>query len=347
MASITPELLQPIAVAIAVAAAAFALRALLLRQLRRAAASPGSGGTGALAWDARVPSLLWCLVVGAWAGLEAASLPAHLAGRLEILLQALVIATTTITAADLLAVGVARAADRTGLTVVMTGLARGVIRVAVIAVGSLVALGHLGVAIMPLLTALGVGGLAAALALQDTLSNLFAGFHLLADRPIRLGDLIRLENGVEGTVTDIGWRSTRVRTFSNNEVVVPNAKLAQSILTNYSVPTPETSVGVKVGVTYRCDPERVRRILEEEALGAVGKIPGLLADPRPSAALIPGFEDASLTFTLDCHIARFTDQWAVQDGLRRRILRRFTEEGVEMPGSAAADGRGPALARSP
>ena len=346
MASVAPELLQPIIVAIAVAAAAFALRALLLSRLGRAATSPGSEGAGPLAWDARIPSLLWCLVVAAWAGLEAASLPAHLAGRLEVLLQALVIATTTITAAGLLAVGVARAASQHGLTVAMTGLARSVIRVTVIVVGSLMALGHLGVAVTPLLTALGVGGLAAALALQDTLSNLFSGFHLLVDKPIRVGDLIRLENGVEGTVTDIGWRSTRVLTFSSNEVIVPNAKLAQSILTNYSVPTPETSVGIRVGVTYRSDPERVRCILEEEALGAVGKIPGLLADPRPSAALIPGFEDASLTFTLDCHIACFTDQWAVQDGLRRRILLRFREEGVEMPASVAADGRGPSLARS-
>lgn len=346
MASIAPELLLPILIATAVAAGALALRALLLRRLRRASSSPGSGGPGIFPWDARIPTLLWCLVVSAWAGLEAAGLPAHLAGRLDLLLQALVIATTTVTAAGLLAAGVAHAASRNGLTVAMTGLVRGVIRVGVITVGTLMALGHLGVAITPLLTALGVGGLAAALALQDTLSNLFSGFHLLADRPIRVGDLIRLENGVEGTATDIGWRSTRVRTFSNNEVIVPNAKLAQSIITNYSVPTPETSVGIKVGVTYRCDPERVRRILEEEALSAVGKIPGLLADPRPSAVLIPGFEDASLTFTLNCRIACFTDQWAVQDGLRRRILSRFMEEGVEMAASVAVDGRRRSLARS-
>jgi small-conductance mechanosensitive channel len=88
------------------------------------------------------------------------------------------------------------------------------------------------------MTALGIGGLAAALALQDTLSNLFGGFHLLADQPVRIGDLIRLENGMEGVVEDIGWRSTRIRSLSKDLIVVPNAKLAQSILTNCSSGTP-------------------------------------------------------------------------------------------------------------
>src|SRR2546426_1174391 len=85
------------------------------------------------------------------------------------------------------------------------------------------------VAIEPLLTALGVGGLALALALQDTLSNLFAGMHLLADRPIRVGDYVKLSvESVEGYVVDVGWRSTRVRTLQNNVVIVPNSKVSQS-----------------------------------------------------------------------------------------------------------------------
>ena len=95
-------------------------------------------------------------------------------------------------------------------------------------------MGHAGIAITPLVIALGIGGLAAALAMQDTLSNLFGGFHLLADQPVQVGDLIRLENGMEGVVEDIGWRSTRIRSLSKDLIVVPNAKLAQSILTNCS-----------------------------------------------------------------------------------------------------------------
>src|SRR6266511_962122 len=202
--SLMPELIAPVAVAIGVVCLALALRAFLLRRLARA-----TGAEGWDSWDARVPSLLWCLVMGAWAGLEAASLPPRPAARLELLLQALVIATTTLTGAGLLVVGIAHFSRQHGLTFALTGLAQAVIRAVVIVVGGLVVLAH-----------------------QDTLSNLFAGFHLLADRPVRVGDTIRLENGMEGMVEDIGWRSTRIRQPADDLVIVPNAKLAQSILTN-------------------------------------------------------------------------------------------------------------------
>ena len=94
-------------------------------------------------------------------------------------------------------------------------------------------LNAVGVSITPIITALGVGGLAMALALQDTLSNLFAGIHILAEHTIRIGDFIRLETGQEGYVEDISWRTTRIRMLPNNMVIVPNSKLAQSVVVNY------------------------------------------------------------------------------------------------------------------
>ena len=226
---LTPHLIAPIAVAVGVMCVALALRGLLLRRLARAT---GAGSMGSLSWDARMPSLLWCLIVGIWAGLESASLPPRPTARLELLLQALVIATTALTGAGLLVVGIARFARHHGFTLALTGLSQAVIRTVVIVIGSLVMLGHLGITITPILTALGIGGLAVALALQDTLSNFFAGFHLLADRPVSVGDTVRLENGMEGIVQDIGWRSTRIRQADEDLIIVPNAKLAQSILTN-------------------------------------------------------------------------------------------------------------------
>jgi small-conductance mechanosensitive channel len=229
---LAPDLLQPMVAGLAVTAGALVLRALLSRRLARAAAAAGPGAQESLGWGTGIASLLWCFVVGAWAALEAADLAPRHAQRLEMLLQALVIATTTITAAGLLASGSARVARRHGLTVALTGLSQAVIRTGVLLVGGLVLLGHLGVAISPLLTAVGIGGLATALALQDTLSNVFGGVHLLADKPIRVGDLIRLENGMEGVVEDIGWRSTRIRGVTQDLIIVPNAKLAQSIVTN-------------------------------------------------------------------------------------------------------------------
>lgn len=82
---------------------------------------------------------------------------------------------------------------------------------------------------------------------------------------------------------------------------------------------------------YSSDPERVEKILIEEAKIAVGKIPGLLGDPEPFVRFIPGFGESSLDFTLICQIGEFVDQYLTQHELRKRIFRRFREEGIEIP----------------
>lgn len=133
-------------------------------------------------------------------------------------------------------------------------------RIVVIIIGVLVLLDSLGIAIAPLLTALGVGGLAVALALQDTLSNVFAGVHILASRKVIRGDFIQLDNGMEGYVVDTNWRNTTARQLPNNIVIVPNATLASSVVTNYHQPEQETSVSVAVGVSYDSDLEHVERV---------------------------------------------------------------------------------------
>lgn len=321
----------PAAVAVGVSAAALVLRGLLLKRLAALARNRQTESAELFRRGLRLPSLLWCVVLGLYGGMEAATLPPRLAGRLELLLQALIVVSVTLTAANLLAALVARFGERRTLTVGVTGLAQTVMRVGVLTVGGLILLGSLGVSITPILTALGVGGLAVALALQDTLSNLFAGVHLLADKPIQVGDFVKLESGVEGFVQDIGWRSTRIRMLPNNLVVVPNAKLAQSTLTNYHLPEPEMSLLVPVSVSYEADPDWVEQVLVDEATKAATDVPGLLAEPAPFVRFIPGFGDHSLDFTLICRVASFVDQYLVQHELRKRILRRFRAEGIEIP----------------
>jgi hypothetical protein len=159
---LAPELLAPLAAAVTVTAAAFVLRALVLRRLIRAAGESGIARAAAVSWDGRLASLLCCVAVGLWAGLDAASLPPRLSARLEILAQALVIGTATITAAAFLASVLARFGRRQGLTLVLTGLSQTVIRLCVVVIGALLLLDHAGIRIAPLVTALGIGGLAAA-----------------------------------------------------------------------------------------------------------------------------------------------------------------------------------------
>jgi len=280
----------------------------------------------------RVPSMLWCVVLGLFVALEMADLPPRMASQIQIVLESAIILSVTITVAGVLGSIVAAASERRALAVAVTGLFRTAVRLTVLVIGGLVLLSSLGIAITPLLTALGVGGLAIALALQDTLANLFAGLHLLADRPIRVGDYVRLSvENVEGHVLDVGWRSTRIRMLQNNVVVVPNKRVAESVITNFDLDETRTGISIRVAVGYDADPDQVERALVEEARAAVGQVPGLLGDPPPVARLIPGFGEYSLDFTLTCQTRRIVDQFLVQHELRKRILKRLRADGIAIP----------------
>jgi small-conductance mechanosensitive channel len=309
--------------------AALVVRAALKRALRRRMRAPDAFASFLQA--VRVPSLLWAAVLALWVAIEVADLPRRLSGQLEIVFQIALILSVTVTAAGVVTTLIGHASERKALGGPVTGLAQTVARVTTLVVGVLVLLSVLGIHITPILTALGVGGLALALALQDTLSNLFAGVHLLADKPIRVGDYVKIAETVEGHVVDIGWRSTRVRMLQNTVVVVPNKKVAESVIVNYDMPEPRMALSIRVSVGYKSDPDRVERALVDEARRAAGEIPGLLAEPAPLARLIPGFGEFSLDFTLICYVRSFADQFPVQHELRKRVLRRLRAEEIEIP----------------
>jgi small-conductance mechanosensitive channel len=319
-ALLVPFLVGTLATAVSLAVRWACIRLLLKRQARET-----------LVQVVRVPSLFWCLVIGGYSGLEVADLPARTMGRLEVWMQALMIASLTVTAANLLALLVGGYARRFAPMAGVTGLGQTATRLSVLTVGGLVVLSSLGVSITPLLTALGVGGLAVALALQDSLANFFAGVHLLADQPVRVGDYVKLDSGPEGYVLDIGWRSTRIRMLANNVVIVPNQALARAVITNYNLPESRMALLIPLSVSYDADPDQVATVVREEALKAAGEIPGLLAEPAPFVRFIPGFGDHSLDFTLVCQVATFVDQYLVQDELRKRLLQRFRAERIEIP----------------
>jgi len=201
----------------------------------------------------------------------------------------------------------------------------------IILIGLLVTLDTLNISITPLLTTLGIGGLAVALAFRDTLANFFAGLYILADRPIQVGDYIKIEGAHEGYVESIGWRSTRIRTLKNNIVIIPNSKAAESIITNYFLPERRMALIIPIGVSYQEDSRRVERVLLEEAERATAEVEGLLAEPPPLVRFIPGFGDSSLNFSLIVQVREFADQYRVQHELRHRILARFQKEGIEIP----------------
>ncbi|MDA0769930.1 MAG: mechanosensitive ion channel, partial [Chloroflexi bacterium] len=97
----------------------------------------------------------------------------------------------------------------------------------------------LSIPISPIWAGLGIGGIAVALAVQPTLSNFFAGTYVVTEGELNMGDYIQLEGGPAGYVTEVGWRSTKIRTMFNNLVIIPNSRMAESIVTNFHNPSLE------------------------------------------------------------------------------------------------------------
>lgn len=309
----------------------FIMRAITFRILHKWAGRTDTQIDDIIIKSFRVPSVYWSIAIGLYIGVAVSELPAKYVFYLSKAIHVIVILSISFATANLSGKVFKNYIQKSNLPLPTTGLAYGMMKAVILIIGFLIVLSVMGISITPLITALGVGGLAVALALQDTLANLFAGIHILVEKSIRVGDFIRLETGQEGYVEDITWRTTRIRMLPNNMVVIPNNKLSQSIVTNYYLPEKRMSFLISIGVSYSSDPEKVEKILVEEAKTAVGEIPGLLGEPEPSVRFIPGFGESSLDFTLVCHVREFTDQYPVQHELRKRIFKRFKEEGIEIP----------------
>jgi small-conductance mechanosensitive channel len=203
-------------------------------------------------------------------------------------------------------------------------------RVLVLAIGFLVALQSLGISIAPMLTALGVGGLAVALALQDTLANLFAGIHILASKTVQPGDYIKLSSGEEGYVEDINWRQTTVRNLSNNLVVIPNGQLAKTNMTNFMRPEQQLTIMVQVGVAYDSDLEHVERVTTEVVTEVMTEITGAVPDHEP-AVRFHTFGDSRIGFTVILGVGEFSDQYRIKHEFIKRLHRRYRDEGIRIP----------------
>lgn len=203
-------------------------------------------------------------------------------------------------------------------------------RILVLAIGILVALQSLGIAIAPILTALGVGGLAAALALQDTLSNLFSGLQLIASGQFRPGNYIRLNSGEEGTITDITWRSTTIQTRQNNLVIVPNGVLARAIITNFHQPSADLTIAFETMVAYGSDLEQVEQIIQEVVNGVLQDVPGGVVGVEPKVSF-KEFVDQGIKLIVSVQVQDFSAQFPIRNQFYKRLYERFQIEGIKLP----------------
>lgn len=197
--------------------------------------------------------------------------------------------------------------------------------------GLTILMGSLGMEVSALVAALGVGGLAVALALQDTLGNFFAGVHLLADRPVRPQDYVKIDGtDIMGTIEEIGWRSTRIRTWDNNVVYIPNTKMSQSIIINYYNPGQEMGYAMGFGVSYDDDPEEVIEALWE-ALKRTAKKTGKIMDVEKSTIRANDFLDSAIDYKVIVKIPVYGDRFGVHGELVKQIYYVFKEKGITIP----------------
>jgi small-conductance mechanosensitive channel len=200
----------------------------------------------------------------------------------------------------------------------------------VFCLGALIILNNLGISITPILASLGVGGLAVALALQDTLGNFFAGFHIIAAKQVRIGDYIKLDSGEEGYVSDINWRTTQIVTIPNHVVLVPNAKLVQAIISNYHLPDKQIVVTMDLGIHYNSDLEKVERVTCEAAKEVMREVPGGVPEFDPIVRFHT-FADFSINFKIVMRAQEFSDQGLLKHEFVKRLHKRYAKEGIVIP----------------
>lgn len=323
-------LLVPAAVAIVTFAGLMVVRALVFKVLERWAKRSESKLDDVVVGAFRGPTVYWAVAVAIYMGIAVSEIPPKYLFYLTRAINIIIVFSVTVAAANLSGRIVHSYVVSKSLPVPTTGLAYGIIKGTILVLGFVIILGLLGISIAPMVTALGVGGLAVALAMQDTLANLFAGIHILVEKSIRVGDFVELESGLKGYVDDITWRTTRIRMIPNNMVVIPNNKLSQSIVTNYYMPEKAMSLYIPIGVNYASDPEHVERVVLEEVERATGEVPGLIRDMEPHIRFM-NFGDSALEFRLIVRVGEYFDQYPVQHELRKRIFKRFHAEGIEIP----------------
>ena len=196
----------------------------------------------------------------------------------------------------------------------------------------IILLRYLGVNITPIIASLGIGGLAVALALQQTLGDFIAGLSIIGDKSLRIGDYVELDSGgtiLGGYIEDISWRTSRIRTLSDNYVIVPNTKLAQSIATDYSFGTKETFVGITLYVSYKNELDKVEKIANKIASDVQNTAEGAVKGYEPRLRF-KEFQESNIMAMIYLKVNQFSEQYKVKHEYIKRIKKAFEKNNIEI-----------------
>jgi MscS family membrane protein len=180
--------------------------------------------------------------------------------------------------------------------------------------------------ISPLLATAGIAGLAIGLAVKDSLSNILGGLQLVLDRTFKVGDKVELESGEMGVIMDIGLRSTKLKTYDNEVIYIPNGFLANAKIKNFTHPDVSIRVNVEFGVAYGSDSEKVRQVVLE----AIKNIDKVIEEPAPVVQFL-NMSDSSLDFVGRAWVKEYTEAYSTKLKMTDEIYRALNKAGIDIP----------------
>lgn len=180
--------------------------------------------------------------------------------------------------------------------------------------------------ISPLIAATGIAGIAVSFAVKDSLTNILGGLQLVLDKTFMVGDKVQLDSGEMGVILDIGLRSTKLKTFDNEVIYIPNGNLANAKIKNFTQPDLSVRVNVDFGVEYGSDSEKVKDVV----LKAISKIEGVLDDPPPAVIFIK-MSDFSLDFIARVWVGSYTEAFSTKLKMTDEIYEALNKAGIGIP----------------
>lgn len=183
-----------------------------------------------------------------------------------------------------------------------------------------------GIQIGPFLAGLGIGGIAIAFALQESLSNIFGGISVIIDKTIKVGDVVYVKDDIKGEVLNVGLRSTKVRNWDNEVIIVPNSIIANSKIQNLGQPELKSRVVINFGVAYGSDINKVKKIV----LGELKKIKNVSKEPEPVVRFM-NMGDSALEFVAQFHVDSFEFRIGAIDEANTKIYNALNKNGIEIP----------------
>ena len=184
-------------------------------------------------------------------------------------------------------------------------------------------------------TALGVGSLVMALALQDTLSNLVSGFLLIFESPFKIGDWIKIKEGIEGEVIEINWRSVRLKTIDKDIIIIPNSALGREMIYNYTLMDPLHAERLILSFSFNNSPNQVQKVIKNTAL----ETPGIVAVPEPEI-MTKKYLDHAIEYEIKYFITEYVKAEKIRNDLMTRIYYAAKRHGLKSPIPGAIEYQG-------